>query len=219
MIAYFFLSIDPYIKFHSLTVTVIIMLGLVIKTDTFLRPLKKTLPLESPNLLCSNISKFMPSLLSPLKLTKLSHVLRPLIFILFRLCCFIMLFRPVLNHIILHKLGQVFKWALFFNSPQYLMALFKILMLALVTAVMYNPGATVKSIAFIYAASIVIMRLTLRLLFRAGLLTFKFIVLLARIAWHICLRRLEYIWHKWNHIRRPWMTGVSLVERTSCVDV
>jgi len=196
------------------------MLGLVIKTDSLLRPLKQTLsPLESPNLLCSNISKLMPSLLSPLKLTRLSHVLRPLIFILFHLCCFIMLFRPIINHIILHKLGQVFKWALFFNSPQYLMALFKILMLALVTAVMYNPGTTVKFIAFIYTISVVIMRLTLRLLFRAGLLTLKLIVLLVRFAWHICLRRLEYIWHRSNHIRRPWLTGVSSVERTSCVDV
>ncbi|KAG2757635.1 hypothetical protein P692DRAFT_20824460 [Suillus brevipes Sb2] len=129
-----------------------------------------------------------------------------------------MLFRPVLNHIILHKLGQVFKWALFFNSPQYLMALFKILMLALVTAVMYNPGATVKSIAFVYAVSIVIMRLTLRLLFRAGLLTFKLVVLLARFAWRVCLRRLEDAWHKTKRIRRPWVAGVSLVERTSCVD-
>ncbi|KAG2143896.1 hypothetical protein BD769DRAFT_1420171 [Suillus cothurnatus] len=196
------------------------MLGLVIKTDSLLRPLKQTLsPLESPNLLCSNISKFMPSLLSPLKLTRLSHVLRPLIFILFHLCCFIMLFRPIINHIILHKLGQVFKWALFFNSPQYLMALFKILMLALVTAVMYNPGTTVKFIAFIYTISVVIMRLTLRLLFRAGLLTFKLIVLLVRFAWHTCLRRLECVWHRSNHIRRPWLTGVSSVEHTSCVGV
>jgi hypothetical protein len=99
------------------------------------------------------------------------------------------------------------------------MALFKILMLALVTAVMYNHGTTVKFIAFIYAVSVVIMRLTLRLLFRAGLLTLKLIVLLVRFAWHICLRRLEYIWHRSNHIRRPWLTGVSSVERTSCVDV
>ncbi|KIK45687.1 hypothetical protein CY34DRAFT_501829 [Suillus luteus UH-Slu-Lm8-n1] len=212
----FFSSIDPYANFHFFTVTT--MLGLVMKTDTLFRPLKHTLPLESSNLLSPNISKFMPLLLSPLKLTKLSHVLRPLVFILFRLCCFIMLFRPVLNHIILHKLGQVFKWALFFNSPQYLMALFKILMLALVTAVMYNPGATVKSIAFVYAVSIVIMRLTLRLLFRAGLLTFKLVVLLARFAWRVCLRRLEDAWHKTNRIRRPWIAGVSVVERTSYVD-
>ncbi|KAG1733745.1 hypothetical protein EDB19DRAFT_1730335 [Suillus lakei] len=197
------------------------MLGLTMKTDTLFRPLKQTMPLDGPNLLCSNISKFMPSLLSPLKLTMLSHMLRPLIFILFRLCCFIMLFQPILNHIILRKLGQVFKWTFFFNSSQHFIALFKILMLALMTAVMYNPGATVKSIAFIYSTSIVIIRLTLCLLFRAGLFTFKLIVLLARFAWRVCLRRiLEHIYgYKQRHIRWWWIAGVSSVDRASRVDV
>ncbi|KAG1740183.1 uncharacterized protein EDB91DRAFT_1133530 [Suillus paluster] len=195
------------------------MLGLM-KTDTLFRPLKHTLPLDGSNLLCSNISKLMPSLLSPLKLTMLSHLLRPLIFILFRLCSCIMLFRPIFNRVILNKLGQVFRWALLFNSPQYFIALFKILMLALMTAVVYNPGATVKFIAFIYAISILIMRLTLRLLLRAGLLTFKLLVMLVGFAWRVCLRKLERIYsYKPRYATLSWTTGVSSVDRTSCVAV
>ncbi|OJA12571.1 hypothetical protein AZE42_04949 [Rhizopogon vesiculosus] len=157
------------------------MLGLA-NIDAVFR-LKPTLPLDGCNFI---YSKFVSFLLSPLKLAKLANitVLRPILFILFRLCSFIMLLRPIFD-ITLNKLGQASRWTLFCYSPQNLIVLLKLLTLALTAAVMYNPGAITKSLAFIYAVSMVAMRLTMRLLMRAGWLMFKFITLLVRFVFRL----------------------------------
>jgi hypothetical protein len=106
-----------------------------------------------------------------------------------------MLLRPIFDRIILNKLGQACRRTLFHYPPQHLIALLKLLILALMAAVMYNPGAIAKSIVFIYAVSMIIMVLTLRLLMRAGLLTFKLVTLLARFVFRACLRS-----YKQSHI-------------------
>jgi hypothetical protein len=156
------------------------MLGLV-RVDTIFR-LKPTL-LDGSKIFSSNISKIFPLLLTPLKLGKLgANVLRPIIFILLRLCSFVLLLRP--DRIVLNKLGQPSRWTLFCYSPQNFIALLKLLALALTAALMYNPGVIAKTIAFIYAVSVVIARLIMR----AALLTFKLVALLARSVLRVCLR-------------------------------
>jgi hypothetical protein len=164
------------------------MLGLT-KVDTVFR-LRPLLPLDGSNIFCLNNSKLVSILLTPLKLAKLANiiVLKPIIFILSRLYDAIMLLRPIFDRIILNKLGQACRRTLFHYPPQHLIALLKLLILALMAAVVYNPGAIAKSIVFIYAVSMIIMVLTLRLLMRAGLLTFKLVTLLARFVFRACLR-------------------------------
>ena len=165
------------------------MLGFgLVRVDTIFR-LRPMLPPDGSRIFRLSISKIAPLLLTPLKLAKLANVLRPIVFILLRLCNFIMLHR--LDRLILNKIGQASWWTLCCSccySPENIIALLKLLALALTAVVMYNPGAVAKSIAFICVVSLVIARITLRLLKRAGLLMYKFVNLLARHVFGACLR-------------------------------
>ena len=159
------------------------MFGLM-RFDTILG-LKTTLPLDGSNMFRLNFSKVVPLLLTPLKLTKLVNVLKPVIFMLLRLCSSIV---PLCSDpIVLYELGQATRWTQFCYSPHSPIALrlLKLLTLALTAMVMYNPGATAKFIAFIY----VVLMVVVRLITWAVLLMFKLITLLARLVIRDCLRR------------------------------